>query len=309
MRGAVGRDQLSAALGAPVASVASVAGGDLNAAFCARLEDGTRVFVKTADDAAPGAFAAEAAGLRWLGEAVAVPRVLAAGDFLALEWIDEGRLSAAGEEELGRTLAALHRAGAPAFGVAAPGTPAPGRAASREGVVRLMSDSRAQPEPPLRLGPLTLAADPVDDAATWIVEQRWQPLARAAADRGALPGAALPALDRLCAAAAELLGPPEPPARLHGDLWAGNVLARADGTPVLIDPAAHGGHREVDLAMLRLFGGPSQRCFDAYAEAYPLAAGHAERVALHQLTPLLVHAVLFGGGYGARAADVIARYA
>jgi fructosamine-3-kinase len=95
---------------------------------------------------------------------------------------------------------------------------------------------------------------------------------------------------------------------LHGDLWSGNVLADRDGAPLLIDPAAHGGPREVDLAMLRLFGGPSARCFDAYAEAYPLADGHDDRVALHQLTPLLVHAVLFGGSYGVRAADVIARY-
>jgi fructosamine-3-kinase len=280
VRGTVGRDQLAAALGAPVASLSRIAGGDLNEAYCARMQDGTRVFVKTAADATPGAFAAEAAGLRWLGEVVAVPRVLAADGFLALEWVEEGRLFAAGEEELGRALATLHRAGAPAFGWT--------------------------PDPPVRLGPLTLPADPVDDAAAWIVGQRWQPLARMAVDRGALDATGL---ESLCARAGELLGPPEPPARLHGDLWSGNVLARADGSPLLIDPAAHGGPREVDLAMLRLFGGPSQRCFDAYAEVWPLASGHAERVELHQLTPLLVHAVLFGGGYGARAAGVIARYA
>ncbi len=278
MRGSLGRDHLSAALGAPVASLSTVSGGDLNAAFCARMEDGARVFVKTAADAAPGAFAAEAAGLAWLAEVVATPRVLAATpELLALEWIDEGRLD---DEALGRALAALHQAGAPAFGWT--------------------------PDPPLRLGPLTLPADPVDDAATWIVEQRWQPLARMAVDRGALDARGL---DELCARAAELLGPAEPPARLHGDLWAGNVMAQPDGSPVLIDPAAHGGPREVDLAMLQLFGGPSRRCFDAYDEVWPRAGGWEERVELHQLTPLLVHAVLFGGGYGARAAGIIARYA
>jgi len=88
----------------------------------------------------------------------------------------------------------------------------------------------------------------------------------------------------------------------------GKVLADRGGRPYLVDPAAHGGHREVDLAMLRLFGGPSASCFDAYAEAHPLAEGHEERVGLWQLFPLLVHAVLFGGSYGASAARTAARY-
>jgi fructosamine-3-kinase len=105
-----------------------------------------------------------------------------------------------------------------------------------------------------------------------------------------------------------LAGPDEPPARLHGDLWAGNLLWAADHRVWLIDPAAYGGHREVDLAMLRLFGAPDPRALAAYAEAHPLAAGHEERVALYQLLPLLVHAVLFGGGYGASAERAARRY-
>jgi fructosamine-3-kinase len=116
-------------------------------------------------------------------------------------------------------------------------------------------------------------------------------------------------IERVCARLSELAGPPEAPARLHGDLWSGNVLADAQGRPHLIDPAAHGGHREVDLAMLRLFGGPSERCFAAYAEVAPLADGHEERIELWQLFPLLVHAVLFGGGYGASVARIARRYA
>ena len=104
----------------------------------------------------------------------------------------------------------------------------------------------------------------------------------------------------------ELAGPAEAPARLHGDLWSGNVMADGQGAPVLIDPAAHGGHREVDLAMLALFGGPRPRVLAAYDEALPLAAGHEERVELWQLFPLLVHAVLFGGSYGS-AVETIAR--
>jgi len=108
---------------------------------------------------------------------------------------------------------------------------------------------------------------------------------------------------------AELVGPPEPPARLHGDLWAGNVIGDEEGRPCLIDPSAFGGHREVDLAMLLLFGAPSERVLAAYEEAAPLADGWRERVELYQLLPLLVHAVLFGGSYGRSAERVALRYA
>ena len=94
-----------------------------------------------------------------------------------------------------------------------------------------------------------------------------------------------------------LVGPPEPPARLHGDLWGGNVLSDERGLPVLVDPAPYGGSREVDLAMMRLFGGFSAGVFAAYEDVFPLAPGHEERVALWQLYPLLVHVNLFAGSY------------
>jgi fructosamine-3-kinase len=282
--------RLSAALGVEVCALAPARGGDLNDAWRAELADGRVAFVKTprGGDAAPGAYAAEAAGLRWLAEpgAIAVPHVLAHADaFLALAWLDEGRLDAAGEEALGRGLAALHAAGAPAFGATPPGS-----------------------APRIHIGALALPSEPAPDAATLLAQSRLRPVARVAHERGALAASALHDLDRLCERLPELLGPPEPPARLHGDLWSGNVIADDAGAPILVDPIAYGGHRETDLAMLRLFGGPSERCFAAYEEAAPLAAGHAERVELHQLFPLLVHAALFGGHYGSRAAGVIARY-
>jgi fructosamine-3-kinase len=92
----------------------------------------------------------------------------------------------------------------------------------------------------------------------------------------------------------------EPPARVHGDLWSGNVLWTADGA-VLIDPAAHGGHRESDLAMLALFGLPHlDDVLAGYQEVHPLRRGRRHRVALHQVYPVGMHAVLFGGGYVAQ---------
>ncbi len=288
-------EEVGEALGQPVARLDAIAGGDLNDAFAAHLDDGTRVFVKAHHDPPPGTFAAEAAGLRWLAEpgALHLPEVLAAGErWLALAWVDAGRPAAGHDEALGAGLAALHAAGAEAHGAAAPGTPpAPGHAA-----------------PPLRIGPVVLPGDPAPTWARFYAERRLAPLVAMAADRGALPAGAAGTIERVCDRMEALAGPPEPPARLHGDLWSGNVMTTADGRPALVDPAAHGGHRETDLAMLRLFGGPSERCFAAYAEAAPLTDGHAERVALWQLQPLLVHAVLFGGSYGAAAARTAARY-
>jgi fructosamine-3-kinase len=261
------------ALGARVTRAEPIAGGDLNAAWRLELEGGKRAFVKAREGAAPGEYAAEAAGLRWLGEpgALRVPAVLAATDeFLVLEWLDPGPID---EEALGRGLALVHAAGAPAFGAPPPGAP----------------------DGTFRLGPLALPPATADDWPGLYGEHRLAPLLRMAAGRGVVSSAGVAAVEAVLARLPELCGPPEPPARIHGDLWSGNVL----GPATLIDPAAHGGHREVDLAMLRLFGAPSPRFFAAYEEAAPLAGGHEARVPLFQLLPLLVHAVLFGGGYGA----------
>jgi fructosamine-3-kinase len=286
------------ALGRSVGAARRVPGGDINDAWLVELDDGTQTFVKTRADAQPGEYATEAAALRWLAGAadeLAVPRVLAVGDdaprFLALEWLEAGRLDAAGEEALGRGLAALHAAGAPVFGAAPPGAPAP------DGVPA-----------PLRIGELALPNDPAADWPSFYEQRRLQPLVALCVARGTLSAAGARAVERVCERIADLAGPPEPPARLHGDLWGGNVLAGADGRARLIDPAAYGGHREVDLAMLRLFGAPSERVFAAYAEVAPLADGHDERVALWQLFPLLVHAALFGGSYGASVERAAVRY-
>ena len=116
-------------------------------------------------------------------------------------------------------------------------------------------------------------------------------------------------MERVSARLVDLVGPPEPPSRLHGDLWQGNVMAGSDGHGWLIDPSAYGGHREIDLAMLRLFGAPGGGVFEAYAEVAPLADGWEDRVGLYQLLPLLVHALLFGGSYRGSAEQMARRYA
>lgn len=264
-----------------------IGGGDINEAYRVTLADGRDAFVKTRARTIPGEYVAEAAGLAWLAEPglVRTPAVLELDEaYLALEWVEPGGLSAEGAEELGRGLAGTHLAGAEQFG-APPGAPLD-----------------------TGFGSLRLPNEPTPDWPSFYAGRRLLPLTRIARDRGSLSASGARAVEAVCEQIDELCGQPEPPSRLHGDLWGGNVMGAADGRAWLIDPSCYGGHREVDLAMLRLFGAPSHRIFDAYEEAAPLAAGADERVELYQLAPLLVHAVLFGGSYGAAAERAARRY-
>ncbi|MGW3360386.1 fructosamine kinase family protein [Streptomyces bungoensis] len=244
------------------------------------LADGTAVMVKRGD--APGAVRAEVSGLRWLGAAgaVRVPAVLGHDAWwMVTERVPAGRPDGTAALRFGHALAALHAAGAPAFGAPPPG-------GAEEAFI----------------GRAPLRNTPGDDWPRWYAEHRVLPYLRSAVDAGTLRPAEAAVIEEVCARLPDLAGPAEPPARLHGDLWNGNVLWGADGEVRLIDPAAHGGHRETDLAMLRLFGCPHlDRVLAGYQEAAPPAAGWRDRVGLHQLFPLLVHAVLFGRGYAEQA--------
>jgi fructosamine-3-kinase len=305
-----------------------VCGGDINEAFRVVLADGHEAFVKTRADAASGEYGAEAAGLRWLGEAggLRVPEVLDVGEgYLALEWIERGRLDAAGERELGRGLALTHGAGAPRFGRFAESesetesdADADG-AAEADGETETGADADADVDADVDgdgdveaditwLGSLRVSNEPTEDWPTFYAERRLRPLARLAFERKRLGHPGIAAVERTCERLGELAGPPEPAARLHGDLWSGNVLAGVDGRPWLIDPSAFGGHREVDLAMLALFGGLSRDVIESYEDVTPLADGWKDRVGLYELLPLLVHAILFGGSYGASAERTAQRY-
>jgi fructosamine-3-kinase len=285
-----------------------VGGGDINDAFRVVLADGREAFVKTRKDAPAGEYAAEAAGLGWLAESKAVrtPRVLEVEDrYLALEWIDPGHLGADGEQELGRGLAAMHVAGAPGFGdFTGDGSHGGG---DQTGSVEV-SDTGRETGGLARFGSLRLSNKPTPDWPSFYAQRRLLPLARLASERDALSTAGVEAVERVCGRLPELTGPPEPPARLHGDLWQGNVMADARGRPWLIDPSAYGGHREVDVAMLMLFGSLPERVLAAYQERLPLADGWRERVGLYQLLPLLVHALLFGGSYRQAAERMALRY-
>ncbi|MGP3941345.1 fructosamine kinase family protein [Streptomyces sp. 6N106] len=247
------------------------------------LDGGRTVMVKRGDGsrAAP----AEAAGLRWLADAGTVRVPVVHGhdrDWLVTDQVPVGRPGTRAAARFGRDLAALHAVGAPAFGAPPPDGP---------------TDAY--------IGSAPMRNVPGSDWPHWYAEHRVLPYLRRAVDDGTVRRGEAEVVERACERLPELAGPAEPPARLHGDLWNGNVLWGADGQAWLIDPAAHGGHRETDLAMLHLFGCPHlDQVLDGYQDVAPLAEGWADRIGLHQLFPLLVHTVLFGRGYAGRALTV-----
>jgi fructosamine-3-kinase len=264
--------------------------------YRAELADGRTVFAKIAGDApappaggapggagtgtghggGPGGFEAEARGLTWLADAGAVPVPEVAGwdaAALVISWIPQEAATPLAAERFGRDLARMHAAGPGTFGAPWAGF----------------------------IAGLPLGNDAGDSWPAWYGEHRLLPYARRARDLGFLTPADVRLIETVAALAADLAGPPEAPSRIHGDCWSGNVLW-SGGRGWLIDPAAHGGHRETDLAMLALFSAPFlSRIVASYEEVAPLAPGWRDRVPLHQLHPLLVHVCLFGPGYRAEA--------
>lgn len=340
---------VEALLGTRVVAARPVSGGCISDGHRVELADGRVVFAKSGAGLPDGLLAVEAEGLGWLREAhaIRVPEVVAVGSadsgrrvdadsaepraladpragteqagaagtepgrtatgdaaeqrarseprrpelggahVLVLEWIETGTTPPGTAERLGRGLARLHAHGAPGFGW------------RRDGFIGSL---------PQRNTPVEPASDPGAWPRFWFT-RRIEPLARMAHDQRALAPAAAALVARLGSRLAQRAGPPEPPARVHGDLWSGNVMTDHQGEPWVVDPAPYGGHREVDLAMLHLFGRPAPATLAAYEEVAPLASGWRERLALWQLEPLLVHTVLFGGGYGAQAHDILRRFA
>jgi fructosamine-3-kinase len=273
-------------LGRKLASVRAVAGGDINRAYCLTLVGGERVFAKVNSGSLLGMFTAEARGLDWLREAhgIRVPEVLGVGEgeeaFLLLEWLEPAAPVRDFDERLGRELAALHRVGAATMG--------------------WPSDNF--------IGSLPQCNTPCATWGEFYAERRLQAQARRALAEHRVDGNLMRQLETMGARMETLVGSKEPPARLHGDLWGGNLMVGPSGEPCLVDPAVYGGHREVDLAMMKLFGGFGPRVFAAYHEAFPLSAGHEDRVPLYQLYPLLVHVNLFGGGYALQVKRIVERY-
>lgn len=252
-----GRAALETLLGGPVAQVAPLHGGDLSKVFAVTLADGRRVVVKHGPLAMREARMLDAIG----AAGVAAPQVLAArGQLFAMTHLEEGRAGPEGWAALGHELRRLHRVRGPDYGW----------------------------EEDYAFG---AAALPNAGAADW--PAFWAER-RLMAWPEALPHDIARRVEALAARLPDLLPKAPTPALLHGDLWSGNVLFTAEGGAALIDPACYHGDKEVDLAMLHLFGTPHPGFCESYG---PMAPGLAERRPIYQLWPALVHLRLFGAGY------------
>ena len=240
-------------------------------------------FEKRQADAPPGFFEAEAAGLRWLAAArdadTGAARIVAVREvgpgWIELERLTESRPTREAARDFGAALARTHAAGAAAFGAAPDGW-----------------------EGPSFIGRQELSTRPEPRWSTFYAGQRVMPYLRRAVDRGHVTSDEAAIVERACGVLSAF-DDDEATARLHGDLWNGNVTWTPDGV-VLIDPAAHGGHRETDLAMLDLFGLPFlEAVLGGYDETAPLRDGWRDRIPVHQLHPLAVHAASHGRSYAA----------
>ena len=275
---------------ARVTDMRPLGGGDINDAFRVQFEDESFGFVKTRADVGPASTRRRpprCAGSPSRGAPARAGGARGGQRVLVLDWVDEGRARRAVGVRSGARRGP--RGARRDFGATPPaGEAQAGEAGGVRAPLRLASRTPMTPRPTGR------ASTPSGGCC-----------------RCCLTGATRfgnRAVERVCARIHELAGPPEPPARLHGDLWSGNVLGARDGQAWLIDPAAYGGHREVDLAMLRLFGAPGALP-SRLRGAPPAGARSRGRVELYQLFPLLVHAALFGGGYPASAERVARKYA
>ena len=255
-----------------------------------RWRDDHEVFVKQRSGATPASYRYEAAGLAWLrqahqdNEGCPVPWVRDVGtDRLTLDFITTSTPTSTAARIFGAQLARTHHAGADAFGQLPP------------------------PATESFIADLPLPEGTWETFGSFYAQARIRPLTEHAANVNAITPTEQRILDELAEALEtedpRLIGPPDSIARVHGDLWSGNVLWRKRDC-VLIDPSAHGGHRESDLAMLALFGLPYlEEVLEAYHHEWPLQPDYQTRVPLHQVYPLLVHAILFGGSYGSAAAN------
>jgi fructosamine-3-kinase len=275
---------LQALLGEPILATRALRGGDISEVHWVKTSQREVVVKVNRDPELPGLLAAEQRGLVALANSntIGVPEVYdyqqnESGEYLVMAYIPNRPTQAKDYVQLAEQLAALHQQSAPHFGL----------------------------EEANYIGRLAQKNTPDTDWPTFYTQLRLWPQLRLAQDQQLL--AKLPAESRLTAVCTELLGHPSP-SPLHGDLWGGNYLIHDDGTPYLIDPSFYYGHREVDLAMSRLFGGFGPIFYQTYAEIFPPEPGAEARQDLYQLYYLLVHLNMFGASYRAGVVRLLEKY-
>lgn len=278
------QDQIKEKLNVEISTHKSVYGGDINKSARVELEDGRSLFVKWNHSAPKPMFEAEAKGLILLQEAgtdLEIPKVILQDEeFLVLEWIEEGGGQQHSADNFGRELAKLHKTTQKEFG--------------------LDHDNF--------IGRLPQSNNKHGNWPDFFAIERIEPQIKMGVESGKLNRVVLKEVQSLYKKLGSIF-PTEPPALIHGDLWSGNYMFTKSGGASIYDPAVYYGHREMEIAMTRLFGGFSANFYEGYNEIYPLSKDFSERVELCNLYPILVHANLFGGSYCRQAESIIHNYA
>lgn len=273
--------EIQSRLNVQILKVTPLHGGDINSAACIELDNGEKTFIKWNLNTPSEMFETEADGLELLATAesdLIIPEVKLLGDqFLMMEFIQEEPTG--NSFEFGVQLAKLHRRSNELFGLQ-----------DSNYIGRLKQSNKYHPE--------------------WLeffFRERLEPQVKMAVDSGKLDSSLMEVFDRVMNYT-YIIFPEEPPALVHGDLWAGNYMFTTDGKTSIYDPAVYFGHREMDIAMTKLFGGFEEDFYHGYNEEYPLEKGYEERLMLCNLYPILVHANLFGGSYSRKAETLLRRF-
>ena len=275
-------EDIGKAKGFEIKEITPLSGGSINDVFLVSNSFEKRVLKINEVTRFPRMFQAEKEGLDILKttETFVVPEVYSQAEingfsFLLMEFIPQGNQDPSFWIYFAENLSSLHRATSPEFGFSSNNY----------------------------IGSLPQINEPRQTAADFYIDQRLEPQLRWAAEKGYRFRELEAALRKIAEAI-----PPEPPALLHGDLWSGNYLITEKGFPALIDPAVCYAPREMDLAMMKLFGGFPEQVFDTYSELYPLPPGFSERIPLWQLYYLLVHLNIFGSSYLPSVTAILDRY-
>lgn len=261
----------------------SQSGGDINNASIIKLSDGEAFFLKWNSSAPEYMFETESKGLKILSEAntdLVIPEVVEVErDFLLLSLLIPDSANTESAFKFGAELAKLHKNSTDIFGL------------NHDNFIGKLSQSNNQHH----------------NWADFFVSERIEPQIKLGIQSGRFESDLIPIVDAFHKTVQDLF-PNEHPALLHGDLWNGNYMFTKNGAASIYDPAIYYGHREMDIAMTRLFGGFSSEFYEGYSSEYPLAIGFENRIELCNLYPVLVHANLFGGGYVNQAIGILNRY-
>lgn len=269
-----------------IKSLHVLGGGSINEAYCIETNSGTFFIKYNLAKRFPGMFMAEKKGLNILREAncIQVPEVLDYAEtgkyaYLLLEYVSSGEPGKDFWQLFGQQLVSLHSITSPVFG--------------------LDHDNY--------IGSLLQRNKAHHTWSEFLITERLEPQTKMAFESGLFDITAIRQIEKLYNKLGDLL-PIEPPSLLHGDLWSGNLITGKDGNPFIIDPAVYFGHREIDIAMTRLFGGFPEAFYESYNHYRPLETGWKERIPLNQLYPLLVHVNLFGGGYVSQVRQIVTKF-